>query len=1086
MRKLIISSTLTLIAAIFAPQPVQAQEADSKRPEAAMPARHDVHFLTPAERAEDGIPIGNGDLGTMYWTPNDEGGLAFQLNKVDAWTSDNTAWDHQYGLVNLARLVVRPSRPLQADMKEFASHLSLQEAIARTSVQYPQGQCSVRTFISAARPLLVVELEDTRPDAGPVSVAMSLWRIPADGAQTALFHPKQRADNGAEALAGPDDVVVTQSFTTKKHSMRYAVALGAMSGGATYARPEPRSVCVTIKPEKGRKTVVLAAVALSFDPAVDVVAKARQELAAARAAGMEALVQEHTSWWAGFWSRLGTYVYLRSADGLADFLESYWYLCLYQTASSSRGICPPKFNGSIFHADRDYRPWGSNYWVWNTESMNFPLFAQNAIELTEPFSNMYWSHLPAARLDARQLWNCAGAFYTECTTYFQRPIELPPEKIKAEQAKRLETPKLFNATHILSNGSQIAWMFYKRYEYTLDLAWLRDRAYPLMKEAAAFYLDYFKKGPDGKYHIYPTNAHEAFWGVRDGIMDLAACRWLMPRLIRSSETLALDAELRPKWQEFLDNLAPYPTAETPGAQELFPFPAGTYAAGLLGTDPGAHGEAVRCTPVWPFEDIGVGISSPEVLERMRKTLPTEMFGDPDRWVGYPRWSRTPIIGARLGMKELTRKYFRRSAVLGRSFPMIGDIDGECGIVRGEAAQHLSAGVNEALLQSHNGLIQLFQAWPDGWDGRFRLLAQGGVLVESERAGGRIPFVALTPRHDGKAVLVNPWPEGEVQCLQGGKTTAMKGERLELNLKAGQDCLLSPKAAPLAAVPPLVLPPRGGLVQEYYDEPRKARSRIGRDATDRFQSLTPIATAVGPIAPANAAEVKAHFLMIGDWSQFGKNWDGRAPEFVPDYGGAISLAKKDPKGYKTRLCGYVAAEGKDESAYFGDVVMEADFIPDHSGAFGFFFRQAALRSSGHYTATLEPGVLSWLSKPGPRTKDTPKEGRSRIKFTLNEPGYQRVLQYVPLDLEIQDGKTYRLRFTVRSVEGQPLRYADAKLEVFTDAEQTVPAATGEYRLNLSADNMPDAGQAGPCAEHGQDDTDKPWRVLVRNFSAKPCR
>lgn len=101
-----------------------------------------------------------------------------------------------------------------------------------------------------------------------------------------------------------------------------------------------------------------------------------------------------------------------------------------------------------------------------------------------------------------------------------------------------------------------------------------------------FYLEYFQKGADGKYHIYPANVHENCWGAKDGVMDLAAVRGVMPRLIEASQILNTDAAMRSKWQEFLDNLASYPMGEDPEAKKLGECPEGTYAYGLLGDRPG--------------------------------------------------------------------------------------------------------------------------------------------------------------------------------------------------------------------------------------------------------------------------------------------------------------------------------------------------------------------------------------------------------------------------------------------------------------------------------------------------------------------
>ena len=71
---------------------------------------------------------------------------------------------------------------------------------------------------------------------------------------------------------------------------------------------------------------------------------------------------------------------------------------------------------------------------------------------------------------------------------------------------------------------------------------------------------------DGYYHVYPTNTRESFWGVRDSITDLAVIRGAGPLAIRAAELLAVDAELREQWTEFIAHLAPYPLGNEPEAQ----------------------------------------------------------------------------------------------------------------------------------------------------------------------------------------------------------------------------------------------------------------------------------------------------------------------------------------------------------------------------------------------------------------------------------------------------------------------------------------------------------------------------------------
>ena len=113
-------------------------------------------------------------------------------------------------------------------------------------------------------------------------------------------------------------------------------------------------------------------------------------------------------------------------------------------------------------------------------------------------------------------------------------------------------------THIFSRGAKIAYTYWQRYEYTLDKTWLRDRAYPMLKGVAEFYRNYpnIKKGEDGKYHIHHVNSNESVQGGRDPDEEIASIMGILPAVIKASEILGVDAEMRPVWKEFLDNLAP--------------------------------------------------------------------------------------------------------------------------------------------------------------------------------------------------------------------------------------------------------------------------------------------------------------------------------------------------------------------------------------------------------------------------------------------------------------------------------------------------------------------------------------------------
>src|SRR5690606_32830336 len=54
----------------------------------------------------------------------------------------------------------------------------------------------------------------------------------------------------------------------------------------------------------------------------------------------------------------------------------------------------------------------------------------------------------------------------------------------------------------------VAHYFYEYWRYTGDAAFLRDRAVPFMRDAAAFYEDFLFEGPHGKLMFSPSYSPE--------------------------------------------------------------------------------------------------------------------------------------------------------------------------------------------------------------------------------------------------------------------------------------------------------------------------------------------------------------------------------------------------------------------------------------------------------------------------------------------------------------------------------------------------------------------------------------------------
>lgn len=96
-------------------------------------ARADLDYDTPASRSEEGMPIGNGRMGTLVWTT--PSALKMQINRVDVHAMDSSTFsfpradsDYGYGcgyvdvsFDNSAAEIVSAS--------SFHQHLSLYDAV---------------------------------------------------------------------------------------------------------------------------------------------------------------------------------------------------------------------------------------------------------------------------------------------------------------------------------------------------------------------------------------------------------------------------------------------------------------------------------------------------------------------------------------------------------------------------------------------------------------------------------------------------------------------------------------------------------------------------------------------------------------------------------------------------------------------------------------------------------------------------------------------------------------------------------------------------------------------------------------------
>jgi hypothetical protein len=686
-------------------------------------SRNDIVYLSPAREGWEGLPLGNGRFGAQVWQPD---GLAFHLN---------TPLSGVYGGA-IARLRLTAEPGMLTGLRSYRQRLSLHDATLTTRSEHTNGTVEVTAFIAAESDVLVLDVADTRPGAVH-RVELETWRKTAH----------TRVENGVLILTD-------KLICTGEPDYRLALAVDLRANGQV--QDGERNTLET----RDDRYRIIAAFAAARDAETDVAAAAL-----ARLKDLRDVRKTHEEWWRRFWAK--SLIHLHSDDSVADYLENLWYVHLYAMACGSRGEVPPKFNGGLWTHNRDEREWGAAYWHWNTQETCWPLFAANHLELHEPYQRMYFGMLPEVCKWTKEMYGLDGAQFQETIPFNGRMGKWPT--VRGVHPRVPVAATFAHTNMILSSSAEIAMQFWWAWLYTGDKAFLRERAYPLMKEVALFYLGYLEKDAQGRYVVWPSNAHETFWRVKNPATDLAAITYLLLSMRLATWTLGCDPELGDRCWDTVRRLTLYPTDPKTGAILAYePQPNEKIEV--------SNAENPEMFPigVFPIYTLNTPTEDKTHYERALRTFRAR------RHVNTYGWTTDSICAARLGIAD--------DAASQRLFPDWTPKDSKgwgierllpnhaetyqvypCGLMDYyprnpgmhcylEGSGTFSTACGEMLLQSWDGLIRVAPALPRAWEAKFTLLAMGGFLVTAEVERGRVLYVAIESQRQRHVSIANPFNE----------------------------------------------------------------------------------------------------------------------------------------------------------------------------------------------------------------------------------------------------------------------------------------------------------------------------------------